>query len=315
MKKLLSFLIVVVSLFTIACGGTNHKEEAQSLYQQHYLQTGSYLRGFSRLNSLFELNDDKFFSQESYNVKKDVHSKLALDYKNLEAKQVSKENIKLKEAMLKHLLLVKQAFAFVEEENYIYITQGEDAFDRYVNETRKNNPVHFKKMKELRYEVENEYSKVLTGKPVKIMQVNDKKVTAVTVSDVEFGLCSIETEKDIYINDYYHRKPLGKFLIVTVGIRNNQKDAVVIDSNLFKLIDYQNREFSVSTEGQTAVNMRDDNIKGFLTQLNPGMGTDFKFVFDVPTDSMAFDYVLSAKGGFSGKKIAIPLEVIDYNSK
>ena len=112
---------------------------------------------------------------------------------------------------------------------------------------------------------------------------------------------------------YLKKKAMGKFIIVDVFVNNNQKDAITVDSNSFKIIDNQKREFSHSIEGETALRMEKrsggDSTKGFLTKLNPGMGTTFSFVFDVPGNIDPNTSSLQATGGFAGSKVLMPLKV------
>jgi len=83
---------------------------------------------------------------------------------------------------------------------------------------------------------------------------------------------------------------------------------VTVDAASFKLVDEQNREFSHSTEGMTALQLSEKN-KGFLTQLNPGMAILLRVVFDVSPEMPASKFKLQARGGFSGDKAVLPLEV------
>ena len=53
-------------------------------------------------------------------------------------------------------------------------------------------------------------------------------------------------------NEYSQETAQGVFKIVELSIENNQKDAITVDSNNFKLVDNKGREFSYPTHGQTA---------------------------------------------------------------
>lgn len=91
-----------------------------------------------------------------------------------------------------------------------------------------------------------------------------------------------------------------------VFVKNNQKDAITVDGNSFKLVDNQKREFSTSHEAELALRAdKGDSAKGFLTQLNPGMGIDFTFVFDVPEEINRYNTNLVARGGFAGDKVVL----------
>lgn len=159
------------------------------------------------------------------------------------------------------------------------------------------------------YEAQNEYAKIITGKPATVLGVNGKNYLAYTVSNVDFIVTDITTKNEIGSNPHLKKKPIGKFLLVKVFVRNNQKDAITVDSNNFKIVDNEKREYSVSTEGQTTYYMENDTgSKGFFTQLNPNMGTEFVFVFDVPQNLRVAK--LQARGGFSGKAVTIPLRKV-----
>ena len=147
----------------------------------------------------------------------------------------------------------------------------------------------------------------------KVLGINGVNYIAYNSSDVDIAITNIQTAQTIGTNPYLKKKAVGKFIIVDVFVNNNQKDAITVDSNSFKIIDNQKREFSHSIEGETALRMEKrsggDSAKGFLTKLNPGMGTTFSFVFDVPGNIDPNTSSLQATGGFAGSKILMPLKV------
>lgn len=60
-------------------------------------------------------------------------------------------------------------------------------------------------------------------------------------------------------NPYMQKKPQGKFIVVSVVVSNEQKDAVTVDASSFKLVDKDGREYSYSTEGQMAIQVGNGN--------------------------------------------------------
>lgn len=145
--------------------------------------------------------------------------------------------------------------------------------------------------------------------PTKVLGINGVNYIAYNASNVDIAITNVSTANTIGTNPYLTKKAMGKFILVDVFVNNNQKDAITVDSNSFKIVDNQKREFSHSIEGETALQMEKGNTKGFLTQLNPGMGTTFTFVYDVPGNLDINTAILEARGGFAGSKVAIPLKV------
>jgi hypothetical protein len=127
-------------------------------------------------------------------------------------------------------------------------------------------------------------------------------------SDVKIVVESSETKDQVGDNQFINQQAQGVFKIIKLNITNNQKDAVTIDSNSFTLIDDKNREFSYSSEAQTALEMslKDNKESFFLKSLNPGLSVSGYVVFDVPKDAKGF--VLQAQGGMMGKKIKLKVE-------
>ena len=132
------------------------------------------------------------------------------------------------------------------------------------------------------------------------------KVKGAISSDVGIAVIGV-SEADSLGNQFVQKKPQGKFLIVEIAVTNNQKDAITVDANSFKLIDDKDREFTHSTEGQTAIQMSNRDAKGFLEKVNPGMTVKETIPFDVPKD--ATNFKLEAKGGMTGEKVMLPLQV------
>ncbi|MEH7544922.1 DUF4352 domain-containing protein [Neobacillus vireti] len=125
-------------------------------------------------------------------------------------------------------------------------------------------------------------------------------------SDVNIKVTGVETKSEVG-NEFSKEKAQGVFKIVSVAITNNQKDAITLDANSFKLVDNKGREFSYSTSGQTALGVADDTVADFfLKQLNPGLTQNGKIVFDVPADAKGL--TMKARGGFTGDEITLKVE-------
>ena len=162
------------------------------------------------------------------------------------------------------------------------------------------------------YEMENEYSKVVKGKPALVMGIDGVNYLADSSSKVDIAITKVRKEEGaIGSNPFLQQEPMGKFVIVDVYMKNNQKDAITVDGNSFKLVDSEGREYSSSPEGHMALAVEQDSkAKGMLTRLNPNMGTSFTFVFDVPKELPTLTTKFEAKGGITGKPTLMPLRPI-----
>ncbi|WP_251028048.1 MULTISPECIES: DUF4352 domain-containing protein [unclassified Bacillus (in: firmicutes)] len=125
-------------------------------------------------------------------------------------------------------------------------------------------------------------------------------------SDVKIKVSGSETKQQVG-NEFSKTKAQGIFKIVSVEITNNQKDAITLDTNSFKLVDSKDREFTYSTDGQTDLGIAEDSVADFfLKQLNPGLTQKGKIVFDVPADAKGFK--LKATGGMTGEEITLKVD-------
>nr|WP_256146762.1 DUF4352 domain-containing protein [Bacillus thuringiensis] len=125
-------------------------------------------------------------------------------------------------------------------------------------------------------------------------------------SKVKIAVGSVESVDSVG-GEYLNEKAQGVFKVVEVSITNNQKDAITLSSNSFKLVDNQDREFSPNSAAQIKLNAANrGNSKFLLEKLNPGLSQTGKIIFDVPKDAQGL--VLKARGGMTGKEITLKLE-------
>ncbi|MED3352863.1 DUF4352 domain-containing protein [Bacillus thuringiensis] len=125
-------------------------------------------------------------------------------------------------------------------------------------------------------------------------------------SKVKIAVGSVESVDSVG-GEYLNEKAQGVFKVVEVSITNNQKDAITLSSNSFKLVDNQDREFSPNSAAQIKLNAANGgNSKFLLEKLNPGLSQIGKIIFDVPKDAQGL--VLKARGGMTGKEITLKLE-------
>jgi len=125
-------------------------------------------------------------------------------------------------------------------------------------------------------------------------------------SNVKIAVGSVESVDSVG-GEYLKEKAQGVFKVVEVTVTNNQKDAITVDANSFKLVDNKDREFTYSTQAQTAFDVGNGGQSDFfLKQLNPGLSQTGKIIFDVPADAQGL--VLKARGGMTGKEIKLKVE-------
>lgn len=127
----------------------------------------------------------------------------------------------------------------------------------------------------------------------------------VLVSNV--GITIVTVKKATVLGDEFSKvKAQGEFIVIALIVSNRQNDAITIDSNLFKIIDSKNREFSYSPEGQMALEMLGLETF-FLKSINPDIVTRGYVVFDVPPGLSNLN--LQVQGGMTGKKALLPIQV------
>ncbi|PGQ47087.1 MULTISPECIES: DUF4352 domain-containing protein [Bacillus cereus group] len=125
-------------------------------------------------------------------------------------------------------------------------------------------------------------------------------------SKVKIAVGSVETLESVG-SEHINEKAQGVFKVVELTLTNNQKDAITLSSNSFKLVDNQDREFSPNSTAQIKLNVANGgNSKFLLEKLNPGLSQTGKIIFDVPKDVQGL--VLKARSGMTGKEITLKLE-------
>ena len=139
--------------------------------------------------------------------------------------------------------------------------------------------------------------------PVKTYKIGN------TASVGYFSYVVAKTEnKDSVGNEYVNKKADGVYKIVYLGLRNNDKEFRYADSNMFKLVDDQNRSFVTSSEGTSTFSMANGgNLDFFLKQANPGVQINGALVFDIPKDAKGLKLEVSGSFG-SSEKAYIALE-------
>jgi hypothetical protein len=119
----------------------------------------------------------------------------------------------------------------------------------------------------------------------------------VQAGNLSFKVNSVK-KADQVGDDVMNKKADGVFLIVNVTVKNNDKEARTIDTNLFKLVS-GSTSYNASAEADMYAN-KDNSF--FLKQLNPGVSTTGNIVFDIPKDMKGEKLEVESGLGFSGGK-------------
>lgn len=129
-------------------------------------------------------------------------------------------------------------------------------------------------------------------------------------SNVGVAVIEVKPSKTVGTNEFLRKTASGGavFVVVRVVVSNGQKDAITVDSNLFKIL-ADGREYSASTEAMTAL-MADDKETFFLKQINPGLNSAGTIAFEVPESLKLDGAQLQFRGGMTGKTEVLPLRPV-----
>lgn len=293
MKKILLTILALLALLMAGCGGPTPKEEAEQINSKYFVdgfKNGIVAEADKTFNEILKKYGNSPEADTAF-MQTDIPKK-TVDFtnsvKNIEVK--NKEVAPLKEKL----------YAVVNNYNSIFVAmqKGDGAQVQAC----------IKASAKLGFDYKNELAKLTTGKGLPVMNTAKGQLYAYSASDVIFAISEISTPATLG-NSFISERPQGKFVVLKIIAYNNQKDAVTIDSNCFKLVDKEKHEFSTSVPGMTAIQMSGGHAKGFLSQVNPTMSLEAEYVFDVPVNAKLSDFTLQARGGMTGDKVNIPVKV------
>lgn len=92
----------------------------------------------------------------------------------------------------------------------------------------------------------------------------------------------------------------GKFVIVELVVKNYDKKARVVDSNMFKVKTADGTEYSADLELDMYVN--EGGVGFFLEDINPNLSKTGKVVFELPADAAQYNLEVSSGFGWAGGK-------------
>ena len=124
----------------------------------------------------------------------------------------------------------------------------------------------------------------------------------VNVGDVEYTVNSLSTATTLG-SEYFNQTANGVYLVVEVRVKNNGQKAMMIDTNLFSLVD---GEIVYDSDGTASMYANTDESGFFLENLNPGLEKTGKVVFDVPQSIIdSSTKQLKVTTGFFGTESAL----------
>ena len=123
---------------------------------------------------------------------------------------------------------------------------------------------------------------------------------------MEYTVNSLSTATTLG-SEYFNQTANGVYLVVEVRVKNNGQKAMMVDTNLFSLVD---GEIVYDSDGTASMYANTDesgtNLGFFLENLNPGLEKTGKVVFDVPQSIIdSSTKQLKVTTGFFGTESAL----------
>lgn len=135
----------------------------------------------------------------------------------------------------------------------------------------------------------------------------DRIVAAAFVDQTVHVVSKMERQRSIYdsLGSTYAD---GLFLIIHLIVRNDGKKARAISASIITIFDSTGCEFSVASNGMTALQMNgDQTVEFILTEIQPTLAKLITIVFDVPPG--AKDLSLKVPSGGWGSSVTLPLSL------
>nr|WP_295969470.1 DUF4352 domain-containing protein [uncultured Bacillus sp.] len=116
------------------------------------------------------------------------------------------------------------------------------------------------------------------------------------VGKFEYVIKSSSETKEIK-GEFTGKTTTGKFIVVDYSVKNLDKEARMIDSELFRIKSGEN-EFEPMVDADIMMALGDKNL--FLEEVNPQMSREGTIVFEVPADLATYELQVSSGVGWSG---------------
>ena len=131
----------------------------------------------------------------------------------------------------------------------------------------------------------------------KVYQIGDK----VEVGKLSYEVTNVSTTNEIKSDNEFIESATteGQFVIIDIKAYNNDSEARMVDSTMFKIKDDQDREFEPTSDMDVAM-VVDSMSDFFLQDINPGLSASGKVVFELPADVATYTLEVSSGFGWSG---------------
>ncbi|MBD3110149.1 DUF4352 domain-containing protein [Bacillus sp. AGMB 02131] len=131
----------------------------------------------------------------------------------------------------------------------------------------------------------------------KVYQVGEK----VEAGKLAYEVTNISVTNEIASDNEFVESAVteGQFIIIDVTAYNNDSEARMVDSNMFKMKDDQGREFQPSSDSEVMM-LVDGMMDFFLQDINPGLSKSGQLVFELPADATSYTLEVSSGFGWSG---------------
>lgn len=156
----------------------------------------------------------------------------------------------------------------------------------------------------------------------KIKRIKGSDYLCEVKTDNGFVIAGIKSDVFVCVTDVVEKRKLGtdsfieraqgRFVVVSLVVANNQNSAISFSAATNKLVDSNNREYSVSSKGETAWLMFERNSSednSLMTEINPGNSARLTLVFDVPPSVPLNDLQLKTTAGFTGGAMILPFNI------
>ncbi|WP_198139002.1 TM2 domain-containing protein [Crocosphaera watsonii] len=240
------------------------------------------------------------------------HKKLAQE----KAKQEKEEELKLKKQKQEQEKqekladqLLKNAAIFANQENYSQAIQVLNTISHHL-QAYQTAKLHIDQYKKNQENLEKQRKELIKNLPNVICIIHKgKPVAAAFIDQTLYVIDSLERKNTINGIMGDCTTTSGDFIISHLIVRNDSPKTRSISASQIVLLDDKNREFSVSSEGMSALVMSGDKTAELVfTEIQPGLEKYISIVFEIPLNSKDFQLKIPGGGLFSQPTI-LPLSI------
>ena len=127
----------------------------------------------------------------------------------------------------------------------------------------------------------------------------------VEVGNLGYKVLNVKSTNEIKSDNQFieSAKTNGQFVIIEIEAFNNDTEARMVDSNMFKVKDGQGREFDPTNDVDISM-LIESSMDFFLQDINPGLSKTGTLVFELPADATSYTLQVSSGFGWAGGEYA-----------